>query len=122
MKFDWDDVLPNDIKERWHELQCDLDETVKTRFPRYYFSPGKGSTEHTSVHVFVDASKKAYGACAYIMRGSHTSIVMAKNRVAPLKQMTIPQLELMAAVIGARLASHVLSALNYGIPEPTCHC
>ena len=37
---------------------------------------------------------------------------MAKNRIVPVRKMTLPQLELMAAVIGARLATHLRKALN----------
>jgi hypothetical protein len=37
---------------------------------------------------------------------------MAKNRVAPLKQITLPKLELMGAVVGARLARHLLGNLG----------
>ncbi|VDI77079.1 Hypothetical predicted protein [Mytilus galloprovincialis] len=37
---------------------------------------------------------------------------MAKNRVAPLKKLTIPQLELMAALVGGRLTSHIMSSLR----------
>jgi hypothetical protein len=59
-----------------------------------------------TLHVFVDASQSSYGAVAYICKGKQSSFVMAKNRVAPLRKMTLPRLELMAATIGARLLKH----------------
>ena len=58
------------------------------------------SHESTELHVFVDASKVAYGARAYVVNGDKTSFVIAKTRVAPLKHSTIPLLELVAAFIG----------------------
>ncbi|CAG2203345.1 unnamed protein product [Mytilus edulis] len=65
------------------------------------------------LHVFTDASPKAYGAAAYLSNENETTLVMAKTRVAPVKCLTLPQLELMAAIIGARLAAHLHSTLNY---------
>jgi len=61
--------------------------------------------------VFVDASTKAYSAVAYLSDLDQTSFVMAKGRVAPLKQITLPKLELMAAVVTANLASFVIESL-----------
>ena len=64
---------------------------------------------------FVDASSKAYGAAAYLSHGFTASLLMAKKRVAPLRPLTVPQLELMAAVIGVRLSNHLtksFAALN----------
>lgn len=52
--------------------------------------------------VFSDASQEAFGACAYVRQKTKQStyevnFVAAKSRVAPLKQLTIPRLELQAA-------------------------
>ena len=51
--------------------------------------------------VFVDASMKAYSLSTYVCQGTQSLFVKAKAQVAPLKQHTLPKLELMAAVIGA---------------------
>ncbi|XP_044167551.1 uncharacterized protein LOC122951619 [Acropora millepora] len=69
------------------------------------------------LHVFADASSKAYGAISYITSDNQCSLVMAKSRVTPLKKLTLPQLELMAALPGARLASFVSQALKSRYPN-----
>jgi len=44
------------------------------------------------LHVFCDASKKAYRAVTYICQGDHVSFVIAKTRVVPMKSYTLPRL------------------------------
>ncbi|XP_074645858.1 uncharacterized protein LOC141902118 [Tubulanus polymorphus] len=70
------------------------------------------------LHVFTDASIQAYGASAYLVSGSETAFVMAKSRVAPVRELTIPKLGLLAATIGARLASHIKSSIEAAIHRP----
>ncbi|GFT05009.1 DUF5641 domain-containing protein [Nephila pilipes] len=70
-----------------------------------------------SIHTFVDASKTAYAACIFLRsescRGSVTvQLLQARSRIAPMKTITIPRLELMAAVIGARLFSSMKQSLK----------
>ena len=55
------------------------------------------------LYAFTDASTKGYGAVIYICRNQETSLVMSKSRVAPIKAITLPKLELMAAVTATRL-------------------
>ena len=60
----------------------------------------------------IDGSIKAYGTVAHLTSGPHTTLVTSKTRVAPLKKLTLPQLELMAAVVGARPASYLRNQLK----------
>lgn len=62
--------------------------------------------------VLADASQQAFGACAYVRQKkdddpSAVKFVAAKSRVAPIKQLTIPRLELQAAVIASHLAKTI---------------
>jgi hypothetical protein len=86
---------------KWYDLARDLQQAVLIEIPRYYFKE-ESITTGAKLHVFTDAIHSVYGSCAYIVTGNQLILVMAKNRVAPLKQITLPKLELMGAVVGAR--------------------
>ena len=66
--------------------------------------------EFLELHGFSDASKQAYGAVLYMRlvkhSKGHVSIQIAKTRVAPLKTISIPGLELCAAQLLTKLAHH----------------
>lgn len=58
------------------------------------------------LHGFCDASQNAYGACVYLRATSQsevhsTRLLCAKSRVASLKTVSLPRLELCAAIVGA---------------------
>ncbi|XP_045213485.2 uncharacterized protein LOC123564176 [Mercenaria mercenaria] len=113
-KFDWITMLPRSYQQRWLQIATDLNTAMKTQFQRYYFAEtddNQDAADDTKLHIFVDASTQSYDATAYICRRNHSSLVMAKNRVAPFKPL-LPKLELMAAVIGARLSQHLRKALG----------
>ncbi|XP_032791646.1 uncharacterized protein LOC116928659 [Daphnia magna] len=111
-KLDWDDHLPPPFSDRWILLASSL-ANASPKISRSYFET---KNRVHSLHVFVDASQQAYGAVAYLLDGDHSSFVMSKARVAPLKgngpQLTLPQPELMAAVIGTLLASSIINAFK----------
>lgn len=70
------------------------------------------SEQPDRLHIFSDASLTAYGAIAFLCSGDSTSFVMAKSRVAPIKPLTLPKLELMGALTAARLCSFIVQALH----------
>ena len=106
----WDEPLDQDILEEWTGILADIRKSNVISINRVFF-PDITSTTSLQLHVFADASTKAYGAVAYLSNLEQTSFVMAKGRVAPLKQITLPKLELMAAVVAAKLARFVIEFL-----------
>ena len=71
------------------------------------------------LHVFCDASSHGYGACAYVRPVYEDcvlcSLVIGKSRAAPLKPVTIPRLELTAAVLAAKLGTMVSRELEFSL-------
>lgn len=70
------------------------------------------ATAHPMLCIFSDASNEAFGACAYVRWQTEsneyvTRFIAAKSRVAPLKPLTIPRLELQAAVLATRLSQSI---------------
>lgn len=71
----------------------------------------------TDLHVFSNASKSSYGAVAYLRTEDHLgkihlSFVLARSRVAPKRVLSVPRLELCAAVIGAQLTNLLRKELS----------
>lgn len=117
----WDDPVPAQYEREFQSWIQDLDTLKSVRIHRRFSAAAwSESLDKVELHVFGDASEKGYGAMVYLKipkeEGSATtSLVAAKARVAPLKRVTIPRLELLAALLAARLLSHVKSAL--GLPD-----
>nr|CAI5836205.1 unnamed protein product [Callosobruchus analis] len=114
LKISWDDAVPPEIKQRWITFERDLECLNNLRIPRRSLITNNTLIE---LHGFCDATERAYGACIYIRSfsasvGYSSNIFCAKTRVAPLKLVSLPRLELCGAVLLANLAKRVCSALN----------
>ncbi|GFX75626.1 putative RNA-directed DNA polymerase from transposon X-element [Trichonephila clavipes] len=93
LKLKWDDPLPENIQKIFRKWRDEIVYLEKVNIPRYV-----EINENSELHLFVDACKSYYGASVYIRTvtplGVKIRLIRAKSRVAPLKTMTIPRLEL----------------------------
>ena len=77
--------------------------------------------EGSKLHLYCDASTKAYGAVVYVVDNTGRGrILTAKSKLSPSKTVTLPRLELMAACLGSMLLKTVCSALKVPISKALC--
>ena len=97
---DWDECLKPLTLLKWNAFLQFYDIINKIKIPRWIkFSP----INKIEFHGFSDASEKAYSAALYARVtpiDGHISVTLlfAKTRVAPIKVISIPKLELCGAV------------------------
>ena len=112
----WDEVFGKSEFERWAKWLEALADLKNCEIPRCYL--GRSSRVLSNeLHIFIDASSEAYAAAVYgrvrfeneVME---VSFVTGKSRVALVKPVTIPRLELEAALVAARLARSVQDELQ----------
>ena len=77
------------------------------------------------LHGFGDASPKAYGAAVYIqiidsVGQVASKLVMSKSRAAPIKEVSLPRLELLAAVVNVRRPKFVVDTLQIKMHRVVC--
>lgn len=119
-KTKWDDEVIETIRTRWIRWTKLFRRVGEMKLHRAYF-PRFTAAEIGSVqlHIFTDASEEAYACTAYfraVINGKvYVTLVMAKAKVAPLKALSVPRLELMGALLGARLAKAVIEFHTYPI-------
>ncbi|XP_068202710.1 uncharacterized protein [Palaemon carinicauda] len=116
----WDDKLPDELDRKFKKWIDSTRYFSSLAIRRCYFTnvPWK-SIEHIEIHGFGDASEKGFGACVYLRvclgNDCQSSLVMSKARVAPIKKLTLPKLELMGALLCARLVRFIERALDFKI-------
>ncbi|GBN75964.1 hypothetical protein AVEN_139256-1 [Araneus ventricosus] len=104
----WDEILPPNIAKQWNKWISELSSLNDTSIPRWI---GLSPSSDYSLHIFCDSSERAFGAVLYIriQEGKTTKVQLlcSRNRLSPLKRITLPRLELMACLIGARLLNYI---------------
>ena len=102
----WDDPIHDDLTEKWQRWSEGISDINLLKIPRCV-KPSPSNDWSFELHHFSDASNKAYGCCSYLRsidKGGnvHTALLLSKNRVFPNRPITIPRLELQAAVLATQ--------------------
>ncbi|GFT22599.1 integrase catalytic domain-containing protein [Trichonephila clavipes] len=99
---EWDEPLSNPIAKEWNDFVSTLPVIQNIHVPRLVIGKGR-----IIIHEFADASTAAYDAVLYAQSISEedvsTRLLCSKSRVAPVKPITIPRLELFACVLLSQL-------------------
>ncbi|XP_068235731.1 uncharacterized protein [Palaemon carinicauda] len=115
-RCDWDDPMSDEMREKWSKFFIDMRELEFLSYARCV-KPLDAKGDPMLV-IFSDGSSVAYGACAYVRWGlegdSYVSqLILAKNRIAPTKKLTIPRLELCGAVLSCRLRDIIVKQSDW---------
>ncbi|XP_064651670.1 uncharacterized protein LOC135502644 [Lineus longissimus] len=116
-KYQWDEDLPEPVKQKLATWFKDLQRLKAYKIERC-LTPTESEGQPILV-IFGDASENGFGCVAYVRwknsDGYETRFVRAKSRVAPLKPLTIPRLELQAAVLASRLKETIIAEMRFDV-------
>ena len=107
--FAWDENLPADILDTWRKFKEDFS-TFSFKIERPICS-----NNPLTLHVFSDSSSRCFGAVAYVTDCTRSWFLLAKSRLAPIKAPKLPQLELTALNLAARLVNFVVTTYSENI-------
>ena len=114
--YHWDAKLDSELTTRWMKLISELGQVNVTQIPRCVSSEPDTKEFVYELEAFGDASSSAYAAVVYLVIKSRFStqvrLIASITRVAPLRKQTIPRLELLAALILARLTTRIKTTLE----------
>ncbi|KAJ2941115.1 hypothetical protein O0L34_g10350 [Tuta absoluta] len=113
----WDEELADSVKKEWQDIRYSFQDINDITVKRWLETT---DDDQITLHGFCDASNKAFAAVVYVRvqksnKEVETSIVAAKSRVAPVKPVSLPRLELCGAVLLSRLLKQVKEAMR--IPD-----
>ena len=113
----WDEKITSSESESWSNWLSLLSRLNKVSVPCCFNTEELTKLKNAEIHNFSDASSFAYGACSYLQLIDENdnmacSFLIGKSQVSPIKAISIPQLELTAAVVAIRLNEKMQRELN----------
>ena len=116
----WDENINEEDQRIFLEWVKEMQTIKQTSLPRKYFS---NIPKNLQLHIFSDASLEAMCIVAYFRgeteEGIEVSFVLGKCRIAPIKQLSIPRLELQAALYSVRLRKLIIEEHDLPINSVT---
>ena len=115
--FDWDDKIDEDSSRQWLTIKPDLQDLSEIHIPRNLKIESTGEIQY-SLACFCDASTRLHTlqCCIFVQKDkvdSKSDLIFAKTRLAPIKEISIPRLELMTVLIGVRCIQFVKNQLGF---------
>ena len=124
-KLGWDENLPSEIESVWIKLLDSLRVNTVFRVSRFCFGKLENITL-VEVHGFSDSSIEAYCAVVYLRLvtslGVRVCFLASKTKVAPLKSLTIPRLELLGCLLLSTLISEIQLCMSNRIVVDKVYC
>ncbi|XP_049867240.1 uncharacterized protein LOC126367655 [Pectinophora gossypiella] len=111
----WDDVLSKDLEEEWLRLRESFKHLERVQIDRWLNT--REDETCVTLHGFCDASEKGYCAVVYsraesMCHGIKSRLIASRTRVAPIRPVSIPRLELLGALLLAQLLTFVREAMR----------
>ena len=120
-QLQWDEPVTSDLAKEWDKWVLSMENISDLKIPRC-FKPTDFDDAYLELHHYSDASEKAYGCCTYLRAVNrwgaiHTDLIVSKTKIAPLKTVSIPRLELQGAVLAAKMDSLLRRELDIDLQE-----
>ena len=116
-KKGWDEDISFEERSKWEKWRIELPRLESLSIRRCFKPEGFGRVVNISLHHFSDASDIGYGEASYLRLENENgqvscNLLMGKSRVAPLKTITMPRLELTAATVSVKVGSLLKNELE----------
>ena len=116
-RLGWDDPVEKADKDQWNRWLDDLPKLQEIQVDLCFKPKGFGEVKEVQLHLVSDASRQGYAAVTYLCLKDvndrvHCVFVMGKARLAPIREISNPRLELTASVISVRLSRIIREGLD----------
>ena len=115
--FQWDHPIPENIKQQWLKWKSNLGKLNSIKIARCFKPKNFGNVKGYSLHHFSDASDIGYGQASYLRMVNedgkvYCCLLIGKSCVTPLKFVSVPRLELTAAVLSVKISQQLKQELH----------